>query len=198
MWLFFTGIRLKIVGKENIPKNQSYLICGNHSSFLDIPIVYVIFDDYFVFTGKKEFEKWPLFRIFYTSKMNIAVDRNNNKGAMLGFKRMMQTIDDGHPLVIFPEGTISKTAPKLTDFKTGATTLAIQKQIPILPITFTSSWKRLQRKGLWKGMASPGIAEVIIHPIISTKNLKKGDKLALQVSLRNTINEPLKKKYGVE
>ena len=182
LWLFFTGIRLKIKGKENIPKGTSYLICGNHSSFLDIPSIYIIFNEYFIFTGKKEFEKWPLFRVFYTSKMNIAVDRENKSGAIEGFKRMMQVIDLGHPLVLFPEGTISKSAPKLTEFKTGAVTLAIQKQIPILPLTFTTSWKRLQRKGLWVGKASPGIIEVIIHPLIYTNGLKKKDKDELQTT----------------
>jgi len=197
MWIFCVGDRIKIKGEENIPKNGSYLICANHSSFLDIPSIYAIFNDYVVFAGKKEFEKWPLFRIFYTSKMNIAVDRENNKGAMLGFKRMMQTIDDGHPLVIFPEGTISKTAPKLTEFKTGAVTLAIQKKVPILPITFTTSWKRLQRKGLWKGKASPGIIEVIIHPLINTDHLNKKDKETLQQTLKDTINGPLQEKYNV-
>ena len=98
---------------------------------------------------------------------------------------------------LFPEGTISKSAPKLTEFKTGAVTLAIQKQIPILPLTFTTSWKRLQRKGLWVGKASPGIIEVIIHPLIYTNGLKKKDKDELQTTLRSIVNKPLKDKYGV-
>ena len=156
-----------------------------------------MFKQYFVFTGKKEVEKWPLFHIFYTSGMNILVDRHNKMGLIKAFKRMMEVIDEGHPLVILPEGTISKVAPKLTEFKSGSVSLAITKQIPILPITFTTNWMRLQRKGFLHGKAGPGISEVIIHPLIPTNGLTKVDTDALQLKLRDIINSPLHEKYGV-
>lgn len=197
LWLFCTGIYLNVKGKENIIKNQPFLICSNHSSFVDIPCIYAVFNNYFVFTGKKEIERWPLFNIFYTSGMNILVDRDNKQGALKGFKEMMKVIDEGYPLVIFPEGTISKNAPELTEFKKGAIKLAIQKQIPILPITFTTNFKRLQRKGFWKGKAGPGVAEVIIHPPIITVGINKNDADTLQTQLRTIINTPLHEKYGV-
>ena len=192
-----TGIVLKIKGRENIVTDQPFLICSNHSSFLDIPCFYSIFDKYFVFTGKKEIENWPLFHIFYTSGMNILVDRHNKIGLIKGFKRMIDVIDQGYPLVVLPEGTISKVAPRLTEFKTGSVSLAIHKQIPILPITFTTNWIRLQRKGFFKGKAGPGIAEVFIHPLISTNGLTKKDADALLLKLRGIINSPLHQKYGV-
>lgn len=195
--LFLGGIRLKIKGKENIIKDRPFLICSNHSSFLDIPCLYSMIKNYFVFTGKKEVEKWPLFHIFYTSGMNILVDRKNKMGLIKAFKRMMEVIDEGHPLVILPEGTISIVAPKLTEFKPGSVSLAINKQIPILPITFTTNWIRLQRKGFLHGKAGPGISEAIIHPPISTTGLTKNDTDALQLKLREVINSPLREKYGV-
>ena len=197
MWMICSGLVLKVKGKQHIIKDQPFLICANHSSFIDIPCLYSIFDQYFVFTGKKEIEKWPLFHIFYTSGMNILVDRNDKRGALLAFKKMMEVIEEGYPLVVLPEGTISKEVPKMTEFKVGAATLALKKQIPILPITFTTNWKRLQRKGLWTGKAGPGIAEVIIHPMIETKGLNKDDQEALLEKLRETINQPLKERYGV-
>ena len=197
LFLFFAGIVLKVKGRENIIEDKPFLICSNHSSYLDIPCLYSIFDKYFIFTGKKEIENWPLFHIFYTSGMNILVDRHNKMGLIKAFKSMMEVIDEGHPLVILPEGTISKVAPKLAEFKTGSVTLAIQKQILILPITFTTNWIRLQRKGFFKGKASPGISEVIIHPLISTIGLNKNNAEELQSKLREIINLPLHQKYGV-
>ncbi len=196
-FLFCAGIKLKIKGRKNIIEDQPFLICSNHSSYLDIPCLYSIFDKYFVFTGKKEVEKWPLFHIFYTSGMNILVDRHNKMGLIKSFKRMMEVVDEGHPLVILPEGTISRTAPRLSEFKPGSVSLAINKQIPILPITFTTNWTRLQRKGLLKGKAGPGISEVIIHPLIMTNGLTKDETDALQLKLRDIINSPLREKYGV-
>ena len=188
---------MKIKGKKNIIEDKPFLICSNHSSFLDIPCLYSMFKQYFVFTGKQEVEKWPLFHIFYTSGMNILVDRKNKMRLIKAFKKMMEVIDEGHPLVILPEGTISKAAPKLAEFKAGSVSLAVKKQIPILPITFTTNWIRLQRKGLFKGKASPGISEIIIHPLIPTTGLTKDDTDTLQIKLRDIINSPLHEKYGV-
>lgn len=195
-WLFFVGIRMKIKGKENIIEGQPFIICANHSSFIDIPCLYALIDQYFVFTGKQEIEKWPLFNIFYTSGMNILVDRHDKARVTKGLKKMIEVINQGLPLMIFPEGTISPTAPQLTEFKTGAVSLAIQKQIPIMPITFTTNWKRLQRKGFWEGKASPGISQVIIHPILSTTGKGKNDIESLNSELKKIINKPLKELYG--
>lgn len=196
-WLYAIGMFIRVKGKENIIKGQPFLLCSNHSSFLDPAPMYCIFKEHFVFTGKKEIEKWPLFHIFYTSGLNILVDRHNRIGALKSFKKMVEVIDDGKPLVILPEGTIPKDPPRLGDFKTGAVSIAIQKQIPIVAITQTNNWKRLERSGLFKGKASPGILEVVIHPPISTEGLTKEDGDALKDKLKATINAPLKEKYGV-
>lgn len=196
LWLFFTGIKLKVKGTENVLFNQPFIICANHSSFVDIPCLYSFFNQYFVFTGKKEIERWPLFNIFYTSGMNILVDRNNKIKASLDFKKMIEVINNGFPLVIFPEGTISAKSPHLSEFKQGAVLLAIQKQIPILPITFTTNWKRLQRKSFFEGAASPGIAGMIIHQPIYTTNKTKSDAGLLNEELRQIINQPLQQLYN--
>ncbi|WP_101263327.1 lysophospholipid acyltransferase family protein [Labilibaculum filiforme] len=197
VWLYGSGIFLRVKGRENIITDQAFLICSNHSSFIDPATLYIIFDQYFVFTGKKEIEKWPLFHIFYTSGMNILVDRHNRLGALKSFKKMMDVITEGYPLVILPEGTIPENAPNLGEFKPGAVAIAIQMGIPILPITQTTNWKRLQRGTMFKGNASPGIANVIIHPLIPTKGLSKQDAEALSEQLRAVINQPLHEKYGV-
>ena len=189
--LFFAGARLKVKGSDNIPPNGAYIICPNHTSFLDIFCIYSIFSHYFVFIGKKEIENWPLFHIFYTSGMNILVDRHNKTGSIKALRKMSQEIDKGNPLVIFPEGTISKKAPKLAPFKSGAFSIAIQKQVPILPVTFITNWKRLQRSGIWKGKAGPGIAEVIIHKPINTTGLHKENIDQLQSKVEAIIEGPL-------
>lgn len=197
IWLYGSGIYLRVKGRENIIRDQPFLICSNHTSFLDPAPLYAIFDQYFVFTGKQEIEKWPLFHIFYTSGMNILVDRHNRIGALKSFKKMMDVVKEGHPLVILPEGTIPPHAPQLGEFKSGAVSIAIQMGIPILPVTQTTNWKRLQRSSLFKGNASPGVAEVVIHPLIPTAGLTKKDTEDLQAKLKEVINQPLHEKYGV-
>lgn len=125
--------------------------------------------------------------------MNVLVDRKNKQVILKGLKKMMRVIEEGHPLVIFPEGTISKIAPKTIKFKSGAVSLALIKQIPILPITFTSNWKILQRKGFFNGKAGVGISKVIIHPLIATLGKSKNDTDLLLLELESIINTPLLK-----
>ena len=79
LWQFLAFAPIRVKGYANIRKAGSCIICPNHSSFMDIPCLYIIFKDYFVFTGKKEIEKWPLFHIFYTSGMNILVDSHSRR-----------------------------------------------------------------------------------------------------------------------
>jgi len=197
LWQTFVFVPVRIKGKENIPADGPFLICANHSSFMDIPVTYTVFPRYFIFTGKKEIERWPLFHIFYTSGMNILVDRHNPKGDFKAFKRMMEVIDKGNPLVVFPEGTISKRAPKLTSFKEGAFIIAQKKNVPIVPVTFMNNWKRLERKGFWKGLCGPGFSDVIIHPVINTDMFTKEQVKELKEQVKNTISKPLYQKYRV-
>jgi 1-acyl-sn-glycerol-3-phosphate acyltransferase len=104
---------------------------------------------------------------------------------------MSQEINKGNPLAIFPEGTISKDAPKLAPFKSGAFAIAIQKQVPVVPVSFITNWKILQRSGLWNGRSGPGIAEVVIHKPVITIGLNKNDVNQLQQKVRSIISGPV-------
>lgn len=82
---------------------------------------------------------------------------------------MTHEIEIGNSLCVFPEGTISKKAPEMNEFKKGAFAIAIKKQVPVLPVVFTSNYKRMQRSGFLSGKASPGIADVqILEPVRTT------------------------------
>lgn len=188
---FFLFLPIKIKSSPKKMPSGPFLICPNHSSFFDIPAVYRIFSNYFTFVGKREIEKWPLFRIFYTSGMNILVDRDNSSNSILSVRQMLAEIEEGHPLVIFPEGTITKNAPRMGPFRKGAFLIAIQKQIPIVPVTFLTNYKRLERKMFFKGYASPGVCEVVIHSPISTVGLTRADLPELEKRIKLIIEQPM-------
>ena len=166
--MLIPGIFVSITDKANIkaiPKPCIY--CANHSSYLDIVISYIILPDYFVFMGKAELLRVPLFKIFFTKGMNIAVERKSRIGSHQAFLQAAKEIDKGHSMFMFPEGTLSSDG-QLKNFKNGAFKLALDKQIPIVPITFTNNWKLLQNGGFLTAFGRPGIAGVIIHEPIST------------------------------
>lgn len=190
--LTLTGVILEVKGANRIPKEGPCIICSNHSSFLDSFCLYCIVSRYFVFTGKKEIEKWPLFHIFYTSGMNIMVDRRSTTGSLAALRRMTRELNTGNPIAIFPEGTRPVHAPKLADFKTGAFALAVQLQVPIVPVSFLNNWKLLGRGGMFTGLAAPGISHVVVHPPVVTTGLKKTDIDMLALKVREIIGGPLR------
>lgn len=194
--LYVPGIIVRIKGKHNLkglPK--ATVFCANHFSYLDIPVSYRVNPNYFVYMGKAELRKAPLFSVFF-ERMNILVERKKNVGAHKAFGNAREHLEKGHGVFLYPEGTISKKAPRMLDFKNGTFKLAIETQAPIVPVTFVSNFKRLQTGGYFKAFGGPGISKVIIHPPIYTEGLNEADYVSLRDKVYSIIEAPLKAQYG--
>ncbi len=184
------GIFMQVKNKHFIKKGQAYVITPNHSSYLDIVILYQTFTQYFVFMGKKELASVPVFNIFF-KKMNITVDRKSIISGKRAMDRCADELDKGHSVVVFPEGTISDKVPEMLPFKNGAFKLAIEKQVPVIPITFFTNYKRLEMAGFFSGKAGPGLAKAVIHEPIPTVGMTVEDLNPLRDKVFNIINEEL-------
>ncbi len=188
--LYVPGLFAKIKREtpvEKLPSPAVYV--ANHASYLDIVFNYIAVPDYFVSMGKQEISKAPLFRIFF-KEMNILVDRKSNFGAHKAFIRAGLEIDKGHNVFIFPEGGISSSG-KLINFKNGAFRLAIDKQVPIIPITYLNNWKLLQNGGFLKVKGGPGISRIIVHAPIPTVGMTENDQVPLRNKVRAVILDDL-------
>ncbi|PCJ24698.1 MAG: hypothetical protein COA97_09330 [Flavobacteriales bacterium] len=188
--MFFTGIFMQVKNKHYIKKGQAYVITPNHSSYLDVVILYQTFPQYFVFMGKKSLATIPVFNVFF-KKMNITVDRRSNMDGKRAVDRCGLELEKGHSVVMFPEGTISANVPEMLKFKNGAFKLAIEKQVPVIPITFFTNHKRLEMAGLFAGKAGPGISKAVIHEPIPTKGMTEEDLVPLRDKVYNIINNEL-------
>ncbi|MCB0765395.1 MAG: 1-acyl-sn-glycerol-3-phosphate acyltransferase, partial [Flavobacteriales bacterium] len=122
------GTPVRIERRGALPP-PPYVICCNHSSYLDIIQMYNVVPEYFLFIGKYELLRWPLFNIFFKG-MNIAVNRGSHVEAAKAFRRAASAIDRGTSIALFPEGTIPAFTPRLKPFKDGAFKMAIEKQVP--------------------------------------------------------------------
>ncbi len=195
-WILFTpGIILRVKSDKKLRAlPQPAIYCANHSSYLDIVASYAAIPNYFVFMAKQELGKAPLFNIFF-KKMNILVDRKSKTMAHKAFLRSVEEIDKGHSMFLFPEGTISKKAPGLISFKNGAFKLAIEKQVPIVPVTFINNWERLQNGGFFKSNGSAGCSDMIIHSPVDTNGLTEDDVEMLKDKIFSIIQEPLLVRY---
>ncbi len=184
---------LKTTYEAELPKG-AFVICSNHSSYLDIIFMYRVIPHYFLFMGKQELSNWPLFRIFFRT-MDIAVDRKNAAGAAKAFKRAKEALSRGEAVAIFPEGTIPKTVPKLSRFKDGAFKLAVETGAPIVPVTFLTNWKLLGNVEKLNGSIRPGLVEVVVHKPISTEGLTEKDLVALRTQVFETIDSTINERW---
>ncbi|MEK6615638.1 MAG: lysophospholipid acyltransferase family protein [Bacteroidota bacterium] len=164
---------------------------SNHCSYLDIVLSYVSVPQFFVFVGKQELDKAPLFRIFFR-RMNILVNRKSNVHSHRAYILAGEKIDKGQSVFIFPEAAISSNGT-LIPFKNGAFKLAIDKQIPIVPLVFPDNWKLLQNGGFLTAHGKPGIARVIIRKAVETKGTTNVDLIPLREKIKSIIQETLEK-----
>lgn len=129
-------IPVKIEMKEEIKKGKSYIFLANHFSYLDVAMMGFIPGDV-LFVGKASIRKAPLFG-YYFKKLHIAVDRDRLKSRADTMRRAGEALDQGSGIVLFPEGGIyTQHPPKMVPFKNGAFRLAMEKQIPIIPVTLS-------------------------------------------------------------
>lgn len=187
------GIWVRKIKVATLPKDTPYIVCCNHTSYLDIVLMYRVFSDYFVMMGKGEIENWPLFNVFFKTGMNILVYREKSREAHRSLELAKEKIDKGQNIVIFPEGGIYKHAPFIKGLKNGAFKMAIVKQVPIVPMTFETNWRLLQGTVLLKGMAGPGISKVHVHEPISTTGLTLDDIPELRAKVKEAMEGPLLK-----
>jgi 1-acyl-sn-glycerol-3-phosphate acyltransferase len=164
------------------------MIVANHTSMADIMLMLALTRNPFVFVGKKELSKIPLFGFFY-KRTCILVDRNCSKSKMEVFNRAQKRINQGFSICIFPEGGVPNDESILLDtFKDGAFRLAIEHGIPIVPITFADNKKRFPYT-FFSG--SPGIMRVKMHSHIETVGKTGVDRKEIREEVREIIYNQL-------
>ena len=162
---------------------------SNHCSYLDIILSYISVSEYFVFVGKQELDKAPLFRIFFR-RMNILVNRKSTVDSHKAYIQAGERIDKGQSVFIFPEATISSNGT-LIPFKNGAFKLAIDKQVPVVPLVYPDNWKLLQTGAFLKVNGRPGTARAIVREAVPTKGMTNADLIPLREKVKSIIQESL-------
>lgn len=185
--------------KKNKPlkttKHKPYIFVANHVSMIDVMLfVSTIRMNPIIFIGKKELEKIPLFGYIYKRTM-ILVDRSSNESKKKVFVETKKKLNSGISIALFPEGTVPDVDVELAPFKHGAFTMAIEHQVPIVPLSFLDNKKRFPWSygGLIGGSkGSPGKLRVNIHDPIETKGMIKEDRVELSEKVRNIILNDLR------
>lgn len=188
--LYGMGCPPKVYRDQELEKGKSYMLVANHTSMLDIMMMLYVSKNPFVFVGKKELVKIPLFGFFY-KRVCIMVDRDDSGSRTGVYRRAQRRLSQGLSICIFPEGGVPDDESLLLDeFKDGAFKMAISHKIPIVPITFYDNKKRFSFSFFSGG---PGEVRAKVHPFFETGILDEEDKGTLREEVREVILEELEK-----
>ncbi|WP_347707725.1 lysophospholipid acyltransferase family protein [Clostridium sp. 1001271B_151109_B4] len=193
LWSKFTinviGMDIRVKGRENIP-DEPCLFVGNHTSILDIPVIFYSINKPVGFIAKKEVLKIPILSYWLSKGKCIALDRQNPRDAVRMISEGVENLKEGYSMMIFPEGTRSldgKTLP----FKKGSMKLATKAKVPILPVTIDASFTSFEDNNKFK----PSTITVTFHKAIETVNLTKDEERTLSEDVRNIIIGSLRDEY---
>ena len=185
--LFVMGFKPIVDYEQEIISGNSYMFIANHASLIDVMLILSVMKNPAVFVGKKELRKLPVFGYVFR-KTSIYVDRSSEKSRKEVYVRAQKKLDQGLSICIFPEGLVPEESVTLAPFKNGAFRLAIEHQIPIVPMTFYDVKKRFS----WTFFSGwPGKLRVKVHPFLETKKLTVEDMDDLKEKAYNLIHNEL-------
>lgn len=184
-WLFFAGCKLEISGEEHINKQQSYILVINHSSAADMfPVASAIKIKYRPL-GKIELKRIPVMGFIF-EKTLVFVDRSNAESRKHSLIKLKELLQKNISVLIFPEGTRNRITKPLKDFYDGAFRLAIETQLPILPMVLCNT------KAMWSNeqfLIQPvDLKAIFLKPVV-TLGLTENDIQELKEKVYNMMEE---------
>mgnify|MGYP001161469694 CR=1 FL=1 len=185
--LFLSGFFVEVEFEEELNPEKAYIICPNHVSYLDIPLIFVVMPGVFVFIGKKSLSKLPLFGWVYKKTM-ILVDRSSKRSSYDAFRHASERVAVGVGIAIYPEGGIPHRDVKLQSFKTGAFRMAIEQKVDLVPVTFLDNKRRFPSDHL---DGSPGRLRVFVHKPITSGTYHSDDVHKFKSDVYEIINNKL-------
>ena len=186
--LFVMGFKARTTYMQNIEYGKSYMFCANHTSMIDIMLMLSVVKTPLVFVGKAELGKIPVFGYLY-KRTCILVDRNNSSSRRAVFDEAERRLKSGMSVCIFPEGKVpDDESIVLDEFKNGAFVLAIDHNIPIVPMSFYDCKKRFSYT-FFSG--SPGELRVKVHPFVETLNEEVSSKKRVKKEVYQILYDDL-------
>lgn len=182
-------MRVKVIGRENIKKNQSYVFVANHQGAYDIWTIYGFLNHNFKWLMKKELEKIAMVGWACKCAGQIFVDDSSIHGIKETISEAEHTLKDGMSLMIFPEGSRSWDG-SMIPFKRGAFMLAGEFKLPVVPVTIDGSFKAMPRTTYL--MKPTKIILTIHQPIFPGE--KGFNTKSLMKQCRDSINSALPEK----
>ena len=137
--LFLSGVKVNVIGEENVPNDKAVLYVGNHHGIFDVLVTYVRVPGLTGFVAKKEIEKVPVLRTWMRHLNCLFLDRKDLRAGAKMIIDAIQKIKSGVSIFIFPEGTRSKDENVTLPFHEGSFKIATKANCPIVPVVLTNT-----------------------------------------------------------
>lgn len=187
--LFICGVKLTVIGEENVPKDEPVLYICNHRSYFDIIITYSRCPRLTGYISKDGVGKVPLLNTWMKRLYCLFLDRKDMKKGLKTILTGIEQINNGISMCIFPEGTRNKTEDELLAFHAGSFKLAEKTGCPIIPMAITNSADILENH--FPRIKSTHVILQYGKPIL-TKELSKEDKRSLSSYAENEVRRLMK------
>jgi 1-acyl-sn-glycerol-3-phosphate acyltransferase len=184
--------RVKVLahGIENLPKENGYILYGNHQGLFDALILLETHERPFATVSKKEVENIFFLKQVFNVLQSKFIDREDVRQSMKILMEVTKEVKEGRNYLIFPEGTRSKNKNQIQEFKGGSFKCAMNAKCPIVPIAIIDSFKAFDTNSIakltvqifylpplyyedYQGMKSGEIADLVAERIRTT--IEKND-----------------------
>ena len=184
--LFLGGVTVRLVHPEYARRQPTCLFVSNHVSNLDPPILLMVLPRIAVVL-KQALRRIPLLGYVMAMGSFVYVDRADRDSRRSAVAACIAALGKGISILIFPEGTRSRDG-RLLPFRPGPFSIAIEAQVPIVPITIHGS-RELMPKG--SSGAKPGTVTVVFHSPVETKGMSVQNRADLMRQVRATMENAL-------
>jgi 1-acyl-sn-glycerol-3-phosphate acyltransferase len=180
---FLVPVRVQVEGLEHVDPNQSYVVVANHQSQFDIPVIYGYCGLDLRWVMKSELRKVPFIAQGCRAIGHIFVNRSDPDQAHAAINRAVARLQRGTGILFFAEGTRSRSG-QLLNFKKGAFRVAIDQQLPVLPMTVSGTRDIMAADSI---RIRPGTVRLRIHPPVETRGMDVEDLRGLRDQVRLII-----------
>jgi 1-acyl-sn-glycerol-3-phosphate acyltransferase len=181
------GVRVEIVGRDQLRPVQTYIFMSNHVSNIDPPVLVPLLPKRTSVLVKKELFRVPILGFAMRVAHLVPVDRHNRDAAIASVREAAEVINSGLDMTVFPEGTRSPDG-RLLPFKKGPFYLAMETGCPIVPVTIVGTDEILP-KGKFLMQTDRACARLVFHDPIWPKDYT--DRDALIGAVRDAIASAL-------
>ena len=141
------NLQFECHGLENIPKEDGFLLYGNHQGLFDIVAIAATCPNPLAAVMKKELKGVPFVEQIRLCTNSFLMDREDLRQSMTVINNVIKEVKAGRNYLIFPEGTRSRKGNELLEFHNGSFKCALKTKAPVLPVAFVNSFKVLDEKG---------------------------------------------------